>query len=59
MVTEFQFVGASAVGEGHDLVAKADAEEGGFPDEFLDVCDDVCQGGGIAGAVADEYGIGV
>lgn len=58
-MAELEFVGASAVGEGHDLVTETDAEEGCFPDELLDVGNDVGQGGGIAGAVADEDGVRV
>jgi hypothetical protein len=59
-VTKFEFEGFGSEGEAEDLVAHADAEDGGGQvEEFLDGFDGLGDDGGIAGAVGEEDAVGV
>ena len=54
-VTEFEFKRRAAEGVREHLVAEADAENGVIGNQLRHGLVDVAQGGGIAGAVGEEY----
>jgi hypothetical protein len=58
-VAEGHLGGLAAEGEGQELVAEADAEQGAAAQLVAQGLDDPCERGGVAGAVGQEHAVGV